>query len=322
MILVSGGTGFIGRALIPALAACGYRVCVLTHRPDSPAPLSDVLSRQADLLEPRSLSGALDGVSTVIHLAAALPDAGLPDTIVRSLNVEGTRNLARAAAHHGIEQFVHCSSAGVYGDGREPGLRDESSPAEPGTLYEKTKLESEQVLEEELSPTPVSWIVLRPAGVHGPGRAATAMFYRRICHRRVWLHGPATVLVQPTYVDDVVTAIRLSLARRELRGEVLNIAGARVFEYPLLIEYLARRLGVRVRQIQLRWPVIRMAARAGIAALGQFGGSMPALERLARPIINRSVDTAKARRLLGFEPYSFEEGIDHTIAWARQERQL
>jgi nucleoside-diphosphate-sugar epimerase len=271
---------------------------------------------------PRSLSGALDGISTVIHLAAALPDAGLPDTIVRSLNVEGTRNLARAAAQHGIEQFVHCSSAGVYGDGREPGLRDESSPPEPGTLYERTKLESERVLEEELSQTPVAWITLRPAGVHGPGRAATALFYRRICHQRVWLHGPATVLVHPTYVDDVVAAIQLSVARRDLRGEVLNIAGARVFEYPLLIEYVARRLGVRVRQLQLRWPFIRMAASAGVAALGQLGGSMPALDRLTRPIINRSVDTSKARRLLGFEPYPFEQGIDDTIAWARQEHRL
>jgi nucleoside-diphosphate-sugar epimerase len=323
VILVTGGTGFIGRALVPALAERGYNVCVLTHRRNSPiVPRPDVLTRQADLLEPRSLPDALDGISTVIHLAAALPDARLPETMVRRLNVDGTRNLARAAAHHGIQQFVHCSSAGVYGDGREPGLRDESSAPDPGSVYEKTKLESEQALAEELSLTSVSWIALRPTGVHGPGRASTAEFYQRICRQRVWLHGPATVVVHPTYVGDVVRAIVLSLERRSLTAEVMNIAGECVFEYPRLIEFLARRLGVRVRQLRVRAPFIRPVARVGVAVLGQFGGAPAALERLTRPIINRSVDTSKARRLLGFEPYPFEQGIDDTIEWARQERRL
>lgn len=322
MILVTGGAGFVGRALITALVERGDQVALLARNPERIDLPGKIDIRRGDLLDPISLKAALDGVKTVVHLGAALPDAGLTPAMVRRTNVDGSANLARAAAQCGVAQFVHGSSAGVYGDGVTPDLRDESSPVAPKTLYEQTKLAAEQAIIAELSQTSVAWSILRPSGVHGPGRLASARFYRRICRRPCWIHGPATVMVHPTYVGDVISAILLMLGRTDLRAEVLNIAGPRALPYRELIETVASRLGVRVHQFQLPLRLTRGIATTVMAGARRFYRGPTGLERLASAVINRSLDITKAKRLLGYEPYPLEAGIDETIAWARRERLL
>jgi nucleoside-diphosphate-sugar epimerase len=321
MVLVTGGTGFIGRALLPELVKRGHRVCVLTRNPASVVEHKrGVEIRRGDVLDPASLSSALVGVTTVVHLAAALPDSGLTPDLIRRTNVDGTANLARAVSeNHRVVQFVHGSSAGVYGDGITPGLRDESTAVAPTTLYEWTKLDAERAVAERLSGSSVSWVILRPSGVHGPGRLSTARFYRQVCRRPLWIHGPATVMVHPTFVQDVVAAVALTVGRLELHGEVLNIAGPRAMTYPELVELLADRLGVRVHQLRLPNQPIRATACRILRMSRQLGASPAFIARLTRTFVNRTVDTSKAKRILGFSPLPIEVGIDETIAWARRE---
>lgn len=316
MVLVTGGTGFVGRALVPALAACGHRVAVLTRRA---APAEQGIEwRAGDLRDPASLARALDGIETVVHLAAALPAAGVPPEAIRGVNVDGTRELARAAARAGVSRFIHGSSAGVYGDGMGSRPHEETEQAAPATPYERSKLEGEAAVIAELAGTDVSWVVLRPSGVQGPGRAATADFYRRIRRQPLWVHGPATVIVQPTDVGDLVQGILRALDRPAVAGDVINIGGAEALRYPDLIGRIARLLGVRVRQLQVPPGPARAAARIGLRAIGHSA----ALRRMAQPFVNRSVDITRARRLLGFEPSPLDESIERTIAWARRENRL
>lgn len=323
MVLITGGTGFIGRALIPELVQRGNRVGVLTRNPDRGAEHKRCVEiRHGDVCDPASLRSALEGVTAVIHLAAALPGTGLTPEAMRRTNVDGTTNLARAAAEKQVAQFVHCSSAAVYGDGIIPGLRDESTAVAPASLYAQTKLEGERAVVGQLSGSSVSWMILRPPAVDGPGRPSTVRFYRQICRRPLWIHGPATVMLQPTHVRDVVAAIALSIGRFDLGGEILNIAGPRTMSYPQLIELLASRLGVRAFQFRLPEQPTRAAA-CGVMRVSRFFGRRPSLiDRLTRTTLNRTVDIGKAERLLGFVPLPLEAGIDATIAWARRERLL
>jgi len=322
VILVTGGTGFVGRALVPALLEREHRIALLVRRPARLTEKGNILVRQGDLLDPSSLVAALEGVTTIVHLAAALPDSGLAASEVRRVNVEGSMNLARAAVGCKIVQFVHGSSAGVYGDGTTLGPRDESSPAAPRTVYEQTKLEAERAVVSELAHTSVAWSILRPSGMHGPERLASARFFHRICHQPVWIHGPAITLLHPTYVGDVVTAILRTLGRIDLHAEIINIGGPRALTYRELIELVASRLGVRVRQLQIPLRLPRSLGRLAPTRTRTLHDRTTAIERLTRSVVNRSVDISKARRLLGFEPYSLELGLDHTIEWARRERLL
>ncbi|MEP7308828.1 MAG: NAD(P)-dependent oxidoreductase [Acidobacteriota bacterium] len=322
MILVTGGTGFVGRALVPALLQRDHRIALLVRRPNGLTERGNTVVRQGDLLDPASLVAALEGVTTVVHLAAALPESGLPASEVRRVNVEGSENLARAAVRCKIVQFVHGSSAGVYGDGTTLGPHDESSPVAPTTVYEQTKLDAERAVVSELAHTPVVWSILRPSGLHGPGRLASARFLHRICHRPVWIHGPATTLLHPTYVGDFVAAILCTLGRIDLHTEIINIAGPRALTYRDLIELVASRLGVRVHQFQIPLRLPRSLGRLTRTRTRELQDQTTGIERLTRSVVNRSVDITKARRLLGFEPYPLERGLDHTIAWARGERLL
>ena len=104
MILVTGGTGFIGRRVVAGLAARGRPVRVLTRRARSGVP-DGVEIVPGDLLDVGSIRAAVANVDIVVHLAAVFGGEHL-----FSINVDGTRELGLAAAREGVTSFIHCSS--------------------------------------------------------------------------------------------------------------------------------------------------------------------------------------------------------------------
>jgi nucleoside-diphosphate-sugar epimerase len=316
MILITGGTGFIGRKLVAALAETGRAVRVLTRTPAAAAELPHAVGiREGNLLDPRSLHETLEGVTTVVHLGAAVEGSDSTTGAFR-VNVDGTRNLALAARSHGVTTLIHCSSAGVYGNGTTEIPHAETAIPAPQSKYERSKFESERALVDALDGSIVRWIILRPTGVHGPGRPATVAMYRMIQRRKLWIHGPARVIVHPTYVDDVVQGVRLVLDRVEMRGEIFNIGGERAIPYPELIVIVADALKSHVVQITPFPSIIRGGAVLLDAAMNGIGlEPSHVVRRLAQPIVNRAVDISKARRELGFKPVSLEAGIRETVNW-------
>jgi dihydroflavonol-4-reductase len=320
VILVTGGTGFVGTALLPALTARGERVCVLTRRHIVAAPGVEV--RTGDLLNPATLTAALRDVTAVIHLAAALPGPRVATTTLRRTNVEGTSNLATAAAAAGVERFVHVSSATVYGERADLEPADEDTRPIAETTYARSKLDAEHAVQIALRDTATSLVVLRPSEIHGPHREATVRFYAQICRRPVWVHAPVTVIVHPSYVGDVVSAILLTMSRPVATGTIFNIAGAEALTYTELIDRVAARLHVRIRQVRIPAHPTRDLARAATTVGRLLGRSFPRLARAQRQVVNRSIDIARARTVLGFEPYPLDAAIDATIAVARREGRL
>jgi NADH dehydrogenase len=317
VIVLTGGTGFVGQRLARQLTAQGRAVRVLSRNPHRVALPGTVEWAAGDLTDPSSLSAALKGAETVIHLAAALPGGRVPTAGLESANVGGTAALASAARAAGVRRFIHVSSAGVYGDGLEEAPHREADPLSPATPYERSKLEAERALKAALEGSSVSWTILRPPGLYAADRPATAAFFREVARRRLWLHGPARVWVHPTHVLDLVDAIVRTLDHRDLHREVLNVGGGRPVEFRELIGLVGARLGHTPQQVSMpRWSGY-MAA--GVAGAWRLAGAPPAmLQRLARRRVNRTVDIEKARRLLGFEPVALEWGLDQTATELRE----
>src|SRR5581483_2657737 len=119
---------------------------------------------------------------------------------------------------------------------------------------------------------------------------------------------------------DVVSAILLVLARRDLGCDVFNIGGDRPLPYADFVRLIGAMLGRRT--VQIRLPSWTAAAARAVEALMVRGGVRPPapVSRLSRGVVNRAVDTTKAREVLGFAPEPLEAWLEQTVAWGLRER--
>lgn len=171
-VLVTGGAGYVGSALVPALLAAGHLVTVLdlylygdVHAPLRPNP--NLREVRGDLRDPAAVADALTGCDAVIHLACISndPSFDLDPDLGRSINYDCFRPLVRAAKDAGVKRFIYASSSSVYGIKDDPEVT-EDLPLLPLTDYSKYKAMCEEVLEAEREPG-FTTLTIRPATVCG-----------------------------------------------------------------------------------------------------------------------------------------------------------
>lgn len=172
-VLVTGGAGYVGSALVPKLLAAGHRVHVLDlylFGDDVLAEARDdpkLVEIKGDIRSRHTVDRAIDGCDTVIHLACISNDPSfeLDPALGKSINYDAFFGLLDAALGHGVERFIYASTSSVYGVKEEPEV-SEDLPLEPLTDYSRYKALCEAVLLEARRPGFVP-LVLRPATVCG-----------------------------------------------------------------------------------------------------------------------------------------------------------
>ena len=164
-ILVTGASGFIGKALISTLAREGIAVRATARDPGTIPALGGVERvAMTDLRDSADWGPLLDGVSHVVHLAGIAPTGQFTEAEYQRVNADSVRELAQAASGK-VERLVLLSSmAAVRGPVAKEIVRADDPPA-PEDAYGRSKLAAEVALQE----SDVSWSVLRPPGVYGPG---------------------------------------------------------------------------------------------------------------------------------------------------------
>lgn len=165
MIGIIGGSGFIGTALARALTLQGHAVRLIDCAPSRTYP---DLWTSADVRDLPALSAAVEGCTTLYHLAAEHRDDVRPATLYHDVNVAGAEHVCAAAAAHRIERLVFTSTVAVYGaSDRE---LDETAPLRPFNEYGRTKLQAEQIFGDWAARAPGrSLTIVRPTVVFGPG---------------------------------------------------------------------------------------------------------------------------------------------------------
>jgi len=172
-VLVTGGAGYVGSALVPRLLAAGHKVTVLDlclyghHVLDSVARHPDLVQVTGDLRHETAVDKALAGCDSVIHLACISNDPSfeLDPELGKSINFDAFRPLVRAAKEAGVERFIYASSSSVYGVKDEDRVVEDLA-LEPLTDYSRYKAMCEAVLEEERQPG-FTTVTIRPATVCG-----------------------------------------------------------------------------------------------------------------------------------------------------------
>jgi UDP-glucose 4-epimerase len=247
VVLVTGATGFVGRNLVPALAAGGWLVRPVERRPSGhpDAVRIDSIGALTDWSE------ALSGVDAVVHLAARVHHPGEENNteIYRSVNTDGTLRLAKQAAAAGVREFIHVSTILVNGsstDGRGPFREDD--PPQPRGIYGASKAAAEAGLEAVSRRATMNITIIRPPLIYGVGVGGNFALLLKAVRRGIPLpfasiHNRRGFLA----VDNLVSFIRHRLAKPGGRFELFLLADAEQISTPDFIRGLATACGRNAR---------------------------------------------------------------------------
>lgn len=325
-VLVTGGTGFTGKALVERLLAGGHEVVALDYKEG--LKTADLRAAGAQVLigsvtDPAVLERCMSGVQVVHHLAAAFRELNVPDGHYWQVNVQGTRNVLETAARHGVEKFIYCSTCGVHGNVDHPPA-NEDAPIQPADYYQRTKFEAEPVV-AEYATGGMKTVILRPAAIYGPGDPERFfMIFKRVNRGVFPMFGNGKTFYHPLYIDNLVDALMLAMAPGRGDGGTYLIADEDYLGIEDLVRRVARALEVEVRIPHYPVAPLVVAGHVVEKACRPFGVAPPIFPRRVDWYRqNRAFDISRARAELGYEPkVGIDEGLRRTAQWYRREGYL
>lgn len=304
-VLVTGASGFVGRPLCDTLGHAAYEL-VPAVRISRGLPGECVVG---EIDGKTNWRRALQGVHAVVHLAARVhmmhDSATDPLAAFRSINTEGTLNLARQCAAAGVRRFVFVSSVKVNGEERAAPYTEADTPA-PEDAYALSKWEAEQGLRQIAVETGLEVVILRPPLVYGPGVGANFLALLRAVARGMPLPlGAIDNRRSLIFVGNLAAAILCCLEHPAAAGKTFLVSDGEDVSTSGLVRRMAAALGRPARLLPVPPALLRVAARlAKKSALA------------IRLLDSLTVDSSAIRCELGWSPpFTLDEGLRETAAW-------
>ncbi|MFQ5767046.1 MAG: NAD-dependent epimerase/dehydratase family protein [Acidobacteriota bacterium] len=323
-VLLTGGTGFLGRAVAAALKAAGHDLVLMVRpgkRRDEGTGQVDVV--EGDVTSPASLRAAMGGPAppeAVVHLAAMVqmwrPEAAEFDRV----NVGGLQNVLDAAWQAGVRRLVYGSSFMALGPSRGRPLNEEDDPRRDrfNNDYERTKYLADQLARRRTA-AGEPLVVVYPGVVYGPGLlTAGGLVTRQIREflkgRLPGILGPGDQPVCYAFIEDVARGAVLALERGKAgRGYILGGVNATLNE---LMETLARVSGRKAPTRHIPYGLASLLGRLQWWR-ARLTGHPPELTHQVVNIYRQSwaYDCSRACQELGYQVTSLEEGLRKTVRW-------
>ncbi|MCH9718415.1 MAG: NAD(P)-dependent oxidoreductase [Actinomycetia bacterium] len=313
-VVITGAGGFIARHLQDSLTAAGVEVRGIDLIPDPERGI-----RQGSTLAPEQWRDALIGADAVIHTAATVSNvASLTQTW--TVNVLGTDRVMRAAADAGVGHFVHLSSIAAFGEDFPDGVTEDYPARMTGHPYADSKVNGEAHVLAAHAAGVIDCTIIRPGDVYGPGsRPWVVIPIELIKKKQAILPEGGRGIFSPTYVDNLVSGIELTLAQPESRGQIFTISdgvGVTCLDY---FRRLADLVNGTVRTVPT--PVARLLARSiGSITRGLGRDSELGDASLGMLLRRGTYSIGKAQSMLGYDPIiDLDEGIRRVDAWLDNE---
>lgn len=315
-VLVTGATGFTGRVLTRRLCEADHTVRVLARPQSAPGGLDELPLTwfRGDIDDPALITEAMDGVHYLFHMATLYRDGGAPESEHRRVHLDSTRLLAEAATGQpAFQRFVHVSTIGVHGHIEHPPA-DETAPFAPGDAYQRTKLEAEHWLNTFAPARGLSYTILRPAAIYGPGDERLLKVFRMAAKPVFPLVGNGKGLYHLIHVEDLADLMILAAAHPAAEGQAFICGNPEAITLENFGRTVAQTLGTPFRT--LRIPAAPLFALAALCetVCPKLGLKPPLYRRrVAFFTKDRSFDTRKVRTLLNWTPrHTNEDGIRAT----------
>jgi nucleoside-diphosphate-sugar epimerase len=305
-ILVTGGSGFVGSALIKRLLS-EHRDILAVGRSDVNLPVETV--KVSSFSELGALGQRLGSIDVVVHCAARAhimnDDTVDPLAEYRKVNVDGTLNVARHALEAGVKRFLFVSSIKVNGEHTPPGrpFTEEAAPA-PEDPYGISKYEAERELQALCAETGMELVIIRPPLVYGPGVKGNFASMIRLMEKGLPLplgavRNKRSLVALDNLVDLIVTCVDSPAAA----NQVFLAADGQDISTTELLRNVANAMGKPARLLPVP------------SGLLMLGASLFGKKAVAKRLLGSlQVDISKARELLGWQPpVSVEEGLARAV---------
>jgi dihydroflavonol-4-reductase len=311
--VVTGGTGVVGQALLKHLVDGESAVRAVVRDPTKSVPVG-VESAIGDILEYPSLERAFQGAEVVFHVAGVnkmcVPDA----TEMLRVNVEGTRNVLKAATAVGVRRVVYTSSAATIGEtSGTVGNEDSVHRGHFHSQYERSKYEAEQVVLNEAGDLEV--VVVNPSSVQGPGRATgTGKILLDLIAGRL-----------STVIDTRISIVDIDdCARGHILAAAKGVPGRRYIlnSFSMTIQEAVGLLASVIdRPLRVKYLPAPLALAGGTvigAVYRMIGKQAPVCREMVRTLVHGHVyDGSRAARELGLSYTPATDTLTRLISWAR-----
>ncbi len=306
--LVTGGAGFIGSHIVDRLVQLKLRVRVLDNfssgkKNNLCKSLSKTDLMRGDIRSKEACRKATKGVDIVLHQAAlrSVPKSLVNPADYNEVNIQGTLNLLQSAVENKVKCFVFASSSSVYGDVKTFPEKTDFLP-QPISPYALTKLSGEHYCRMFSCHYKLPTVSLRYFNVFGPRQAlddeyavVVPKFIDCMLHdKQLPVYGTGKQSRDFTFVSNVVDANLLACSRRNLKGEVFNIASGSDYSVLDLVRFLNKITGKNIRPVFLK-------PRPG-------------------DVFRTLADISLSRKIIGFRPrINFEEGLNLALRYYKEQ---
>jgi NADH dehydrogenase len=292
MILVAGGTGFVGRNLVKLLIENGFEVRTLLKpsqkNPDLPKgfPVEAVV---CSLNDERGLRAALKGIDVVFHLAGSERLSSRSDLM--EVDVNGTKNLLQAARKSKISQLIYLSHLGADQNSAFPVLK------------------AKALAEKDIVNSGVPYTIFRTSHIFGKGDQFVEAFAKliRLSPGFFLVPGKGDSALQPLSVYDLVACLNLSIMNSELMNKNIELGGAEVFTFREIIEIIMNKINIRRYMINISPAYLRMFVIYIDQIIPKFPISLYWLDSLAE---DRTTALDILPRQFGILPARFTQSLD------------